>query len=57
MRLHPNTFDDARIGAAMSDESTPEAPPPSDIELFRAEMRAGFGSVHKRFTAELTLGG
>jgi hypothetical protein len=33
----------------MSDESTPQAPKPSEMELLRAEMRAGFRSVEKRF--------
>src|SRR5437764_5838422 len=33
----------------MSDESTSQAPPPSDIEMFRTEMREGFQSVAKRF--------
>jgi len=32
----------------MSDESTPQAPPPSEIELLRTEMRAGFQSVGTR---------
>ena len=32
----------------MSDESTPEAPLPSEMELLRAEMRAGFQSVGTR---------
>jgi len=35
----------------MSDESTPEAPHPSEMEMLRAEMRAGFQSVEKRFDA------
>jgi hypothetical protein len=33
----------------MSDESTPQAPQPSEMELLRAEMRAGFQSVSTRF--------
>ena len=33
----------------MSDESTPEAPQPSEIAMLRAEMRAGFQSFEKRF--------
>ncbi len=33
----------------MSDESTPEAPQPSEMAMLRAEMRAGFQSVEKRF--------
>ena len=33
----------------MSDESTPQPPQPSEMELLRAEMRAGFQSVAKRF--------
>jgi hypothetical protein len=33
----------------MSDESTPEAPHPSEMEMLRAEMRAGFQSFEKRF--------
>jgi len=32
----------------MSDESTPQAPPPSEMELLRAEMRAGFQSIGMR---------
>jgi hypothetical protein len=35
----------------MSDESTPEAPQPSEMEMLRAEMRAGFQSFEKRFDA------
>ena len=35
----------------MSDESTPEAPRPSEIAMLRAEMRAGFQSFEKRFDA------
>jgi hypothetical protein len=35
----------------MSDESTPEAPQPSEIAMLRAEMRAGFQSFEKRFDA------
>jgi archaellum component FlaC len=35
----------------MSDESTPEAPQPSEMAMLRAEMRAGFQSVGKRFDA------
>jgi chromosome segregation ATPase len=35
----------------MSDESTPQPPQPSEMELLRAEMRAGFQSVAKRFDA------
>jgi hypothetical protein len=33
----------------MSDESTPRATQPSEMELLRTEMRAGFQSVAKRF--------
>jgi septal ring factor EnvC (AmiA/AmiB activator) len=33
----------------MSDELTPQTPQPSEMELLRAEMRAGFQSVSKRF--------
>ena len=33
----------------MSDESTPQTPQLSEMELLRAEMRAGFQSVSKRF--------
>jgi archaellum component FlaC len=33
----------------MSDESTSEAPQPSEMAMLRAEMRAGFQSVGKRF--------
>ena len=33
----------------MSDESTPQDPQPSEMELLRAEMRAGFQSIDKRF--------
>jgi hypothetical protein len=33
----------------MSDEPTPQPPQPSEMELLRAEMRAGFQSVAKRF--------
>jgi hypothetical protein len=33
----------------MGDESTPEAPPPSEMAMLRAEMRAGFQSVGRRF--------
>ena len=33
----------------MSDEFTPQTPPPSEMELLRAEMRAGFQTVSKRF--------
>ena len=33
----------------MSDESTPEAPQPSEMAMLRAEMRAGFQSFEKRF--------
>src|SRR6266487_4522643 len=33
----------------MSDESTPEAPQPSEMAMLRAETRAGFQSVEKRF--------
>jgi hypothetical protein len=33
----------------MSDESTPETPQPSEMAMLRAEMRAGFQSVAKRF--------
>ena len=33
----------------MSDESTLEAPQPSEMEMLRAEMRAGFQSFEKRF--------
>src|SRR5258705_8645769 len=32
----------------MSDESRPETPQPSEMELLRAEMRAGFQSVGTR---------
>lgn len=32
----------------MSDESTPQAPSPSEMELLRAEMRAGFQSIGMR---------
>jgi hypothetical protein len=35
----------------MSDESTPEARQPSEMEMLRAEMRAGFQSFEKRFDA------
>ena len=35
----------------MSDESTLEAPRPSEMEMLRAEMRAGFQSFEKRFDA------
>ena len=35
----------------MSDESTLEARQPSEIAMLRAEMRAGFQSVEKRFDA------
>ena len=35
----------------MSDESMPDAPRPSEMEMLRAEMRAGFQSVEKRFDA------
>jgi len=35
----------------MSDESTPEAPQPSEMEMLRTEMRAGFQSFEKRFDA------
>jgi len=35
----------------MSDESTLEARQPSEMEMLRAEMRAGFQSVEKRFDA------
>jgi hypothetical protein len=35
----------------MSDESTSEAPQPSEIAMLRAEMRAGFQSFEKRFDA------
>jgi hypothetical protein len=35
----------------MSDESTPQPPQPSEMELLRAEVRAGFQSVAKRFDA------
>jgi hypothetical protein len=35
----------------MSDESTLEAPEPSEMEMLRAEMRAGFQSFEKRFDA------
>lgn len=31
----------------MSDESTPEAQPPSEMQMLRAEMRAGFQSIGK----------
>jgi hypothetical protein len=33
----------------MSDESTPQPPQPSEMELLRVEVRAGFQSVAKRF--------
>jgi predicted nuclease with TOPRIM domain len=33
----------------MSDESMPEAPQPSEMEMLRAEIRAGFQSFEKRF--------
>jgi chromosome segregation ATPase len=33
----------------MSDDLTPQTPPPSEMELLRAEMRAGFQAVAKRF--------
>jgi|SRR5450830_2097086 hypothetical protein len=33
----------------MSDESRPETPQPSEMAMLRAEMRAGFQSVAKRF--------
>ena len=33
----------------MSDQSTPDAPQPSEMEMLRAEMRAGFQSFKKRF--------
>ena len=35
----------------MSDESMTEAPQPSEMEMLRAEMRAGFQSFGKRFDA------
>ena len=35
----------------MSDESTPEASQPSEMEMLRTEMRAGFQSFEKRFDA------
>ena len=35
----------------MSDESTLEAPQPSEMEMLRAEIRAGFQSFEKRFDA------
>jgi septal ring factor EnvC (AmiA/AmiB activator) len=35
----------------MSDESTLQPPQPSEMELLRTEMRAGFQSVAKRFDA------
>lgn len=35
----------------MSDESMPDAPQPSEMAMLRAEMRAGFQSVEKRFDA------
>ena len=35
----------------MSDESTLEAPQPSEMAMLRAEMRAGFQSFEKRFDA------
>jgi chromosome segregation ATPase len=35
----------------MSDERTTDRPEPSEIDLLRAEMRAGFQSIGKRFDA------
>jgi hypothetical protein len=40
-------WDDATIQTVMSDESTPQPPQPSEMELLRAEMRAGFQSTRR----------
>ena len=37
----------ATIHTVMSDESTPQPPQPSEMELLRAEMRAGFQSTRR----------
>ena len=37
----------------MSDESTPRAKTPSEMDLLRAEMRAGFESLDTRITTEV----